>query len=95
MDLLDYDLTSSLLDIKKKQLGQKDKMSSPLANIPNGIFSANTFGLGGTCVPKGIFAIGGDLQTNGADYKLGQIYEVTEEEANRLKAMGYGFTVVS
>ena len=40
------------------------------------------------------FAIGGDLQTNGSDYSVGKIYDVSEEEANRLKAMGYEFTVV-
>ena len=41
-----------------------------------------------------LFAIGGDLQTNGADYSVGKVYNVSEEEANRLKAMGYEFTVV-
>ena len=44
--------------------------------------------------PKTLFDLGGDIQMHGGDYKLGQIYEVTEEEANRLKAMGYGFTIV-
>lgn len=41
------------------------------------------------------FAIGGDLQTNGSDYSVGKIYDVSEEEANRLKAMGYEFTVIN
>jgi hypothetical protein len=40
------------------------------------------------------FAIGGDLQTNGREYSVGKIYDISEKEANRLKAMGYEFTVV-
>lgn len=41
------------------------------------------------------FAIGGDLQMNGGDYSVGKIYDVSEKEANRLKAMGYEFTVIN
>ena len=41
------------------------------------------------------FAFGGDMQTNSADYSIGKVYDVSNEEANRLKAMGYEFTVVS
>ena len=41
------------------------------------------------------FAFGGDMQTNSADYSVGKVYDVSNEEANRLKAMGYEFTVVS
>ena len=40
------------------------------------------------------FAFGGDMQSNGGDYSVGEVYEVSKEEANRLKAMGYEFTVV-
>lgn len=42
-----------------------------------------------------MFALGGDIQTNGADYSIGKVYNVSEEEANRLKAMGYEFTVIN
>lgn len=43
-----------------------------------------------------LFAIGGDLQTrsSGFKYKVGQIIDVTEAEAQRLKAMGYEYRVV-
>ena len=41
------------------------------------------------------FAFGGDMQSNSADYSVGKVYDVSNEEANRLKAMGYEFTVVS
>ena len=43
-----------------------------------------------------LFAIGGDLQTSGSRfrYKVGQIIDVTEAEAQRLKAMGYEYRVV-
>jgi hypothetical protein len=41
-----------------------------------------------------LFALGGDYQTNGAGYSIGQVYDVSVEEANRLKALGYEFTVV-
>ena len=44
-------------------------------------------------VVKG-YSFGGNMETNSSEYRLGQVYEVTEKEANRLKAMGYGFTVV-
>ena len=37
-----------------------------------------------------VFAIGGDMQ----EYSVGQIYDVSESEANRLKAMGYEFKIV-
>lgn len=39
-------------------------------------------------------AFGGDIQAHGGDYSIGQVYNVSEEEAKRLKAMGYEFTVV-
>ena len=45
--------------------------------------------------PISTFAFGGDMQTNANDYSLGGVYDVTEQEANRLKSLGYGFTVVS
>lgn len=44
--------------------------------------------------PKTLFDLGGDIQMNGADYSIGKVYDVSKEEANRLKAMGYEFTVV-
>lgn len=43
---------------------------------------------------RGMFALGGDIQMNGADYSIGGVYEVSENEANRLKAMGYEFRVI-
>ena len=42
-----------------------------------------------------LFALGGDVQSNGTDYSVGKVYNVSEEEANRLKALGYEFTIVS
>ena len=44
--------------------------------------------------PNTTFAFGGDMQAYGADYSVGKVYNVSNEEANRLKAMGYEFTVV-
>lgn len=41
-----------------------------------------------------LFALGGVLQSHGRNYAVGKIYEVSENEANRLKAMGYEFTIV-
>lgn len=45
-----------------------------------------------------LFALGGDMQTNGGDYstgyQLGHTYDVDEKEVERLKKLGYGFTVV-
>jgi hypothetical protein len=45
-------------------------------------------------MPDSMFAFGGDMQTNSAGYSVGKVYDVSNEEANRLKAMGYEFTVV-
>ena len=42
-----------------------------------------------------LFAFGGDLQTHGGDYSVGKVYDVSNEEANRLKAMGYEFEYIN
>lgn len=44
--------------------------------------------------PSNMFDLGGDIQMHGGDFKLGHIYEVTEKEANRLKARGYEFRII-
>lgn len=46
-------------------------------------------------VPHMRFAFGGDMETNGSDYAVGQVYNVSEKEAKRLKALGYEFRVIS
>lgn len=46
-------------------------------------------------IPHMRFAFGGDLETNGSKYSVGQVVEVSEEEANRLKQLGYEFRIVS
>ena len=38
---------------------------------------------------SGLLAFGGDMQTNSNRYSIGQVVEVSKEEANRLKALGY------
>lgn len=55
MGVLDYDIMSDYLAIKKNQATNKNKMQK------------QTFGM----MPQGIFAIGGDLQTHGADWSTG------------------------
>ena len=57
-------------------------------------------GLGGPlyigAIPQeGVFALGGDIQMHSGDYSIGKIYDVSEKEANRLKSLGYEFTIVS
>lgn len=45
-----------------------------------------------------LFALGGDMQSNGADwsdgYKVGGIYNIDDKEANRLKDLGYEFRII-
>ena len=55
----------------------------------------------GVSVPENVlcgggrmFDLGGDIQMDGGDYSVGKVYDVSEKEANRLKAMGYEFTIV-
>lgn len=43
-------------------------------------------------IPNSIFAFGGNTETS--KYSIGKIYDVSEEEANQLKSMGYEFIVV-
>ena len=91
MGAVDFNFMSDYLTQKNRQNSLKDKISG-IPSMP----AINSFGMGGCKggILDNIFAIGGDLQTNGADYSIGKVYNVSEEEANRLKAMGYEFTVV-
>jgi hypothetical protein len=79
MGVIDYGFISDYLTQKKREADAKNKMSG-IAPMP--AFMPNSY------------AIGGDLQTNGREYSVGKIYDISEKEANRLKAMGYEFTVV-
>ena len=79
MGAIDYGFMSDYLTQKRRENDMKSKMSGI---VPMPAFMPNSF------------AIGGDLQTNGRNYSVGKIYDVSEKEANRLKAMGYEFTVV-
>lgn len=77
---IDYGFMQDYLTNKKREAEYRNKIGS-LTQIPS-------------FMPQNTLALGGDLQTNGADYSIGQVYSVSEEEANRLKALGYEFTVV-
>jgi hypothetical protein len=79
MGAVNYGFMSDYLTQKKRENDMKNKMSG-IPAVP--AFMPNSF------------AIGGDLQTNGREYSVGKIYDISEKEANRLKAMGYEFTVV-
>lgn len=45
--------------------------------------------------PQGLFALGGDIQMKSPSYSVGEIYDISEAEAKRLKKLGYEFTVVN
>ena len=78
MGAIGYGLMSDYLTMKKQEAAAKNKAS--------GMVQTPVFING--------FAIGGDMQTNEGNYSVGKVYDVSEKEANRLKAMGYEFTVV-
>lgn len=82
MPVLSYDLMTRDLTRKEKQAEAKDKMG--------GISSVNAFCKGGR-----MFDFGGNVQSNSVKYSVGKVYNVSEKEANRLKALGYEFTIVS
>lgn len=85
---LDYGLAMDYLTMKKQQNEVKNKLGgiSPVVS---------TFGFGGCLPQQGLFALGGDIQSNGGEYSVGKVYDVSEAEAKRLKRLGYEFTVVN
>lgn len=80
MGAINYGFMQDYLTNKKQEISNRNKMAG-LTQMP--AFMPNSF------------AIGGDLQTNKRKYSLGKIYDVSEKEANLLKAMGYEFTVIN
>ena len=80
MGAVNYDFMTDYLTQKRKEADMRNKIAG-LSQMP--AFIPNSF------------AIGGDLQTNSRNYSVGKIYDINEKEANRLKAMGYEFTVIN
>ena len=84
---VNYGFMSDWLAAKNKQADNKSNLGAgTIGTVPSYM---NTFAGGGP-----LFALGGDMQAHGGDYSIGQVYNVREEEAKRLKTMGYEFTVV-
>ena len=75
---VNYGFMTDYLTEKKRQNDLKNKMTG-MTQMPSFMPS---------------YALGGDLQANGNKYNLGQTYDVSEKEANHLKALGYEFTVI-
>jgi len=86
MGAIEYGFLSDYLTNKKKQADNK-------SNTTASMFAG---------APSPMFALGGDIQMHGGDYStgaahrysIGEVLDVSEEEANRLKAMGYEFRVI-
>lgn len=85
MSAINYNFMSDYLTTKNKAAENKNKMPS------------NVFG-NLAVTPLTTFALGGDMQTNGSDWKnsysVGDIVEVNEEQANQLRRKGYEFRVI-
>ena len=88
MGAIGYDFMDRYLTTKEKQANNKNQMTNMFMGMPSSMF-----GLGGNA--PSTMALGGALQPVSRSYSVGKLYDVTEEEANRLKSMGYEFTVVS
>lgn len=84
-----YSLAQDYLTMKNNKINTDAKMTNMYAGTP-GTFFAEGGPLNVLCGGGKMFAIGGDMQ----EYSVGQIYDVSESEANRLKAMGYEFKIV-
>ena len=84
-----YSLAQDYLTMKNNKINTDAKIANMYAGTP-GTFFAEGNPLNVLCGGGKIFAIGGDMQ----EYSVGQIYDVSESEANRLKAMGYEFKIV-
>ena len=80
-------------------LDERNRRAEKTANEQNKGIVSSLY----TTTPNSVFALGGDVQMHGGDfntgltrnYSVGKIYDVSEAEANRLKSLGYEFTVVS
>lgn len=81
-------------------LSHKDSFSPEMRKKANfARNSAHWHGYGGLLDNNDtLFALGGDMQSNGADwsdgYKVGGIYNIDDKEANRLKDLGYEFRII-
>lgn len=82
MGAIEYGFMKDYLTQREKQIDSKNKLA--------GISPTNAFCGGGR-----MFDFGGNVQSNSVKYSVGKVYNVSEEEANRLKALGYEFTIVS